>query len=579
MIFDYSSEYRKLILIEEPGEDLLRIKDKTDYILCERIRNGRHEIPFVMFPKLWKIAGKLGFRTSATDKLKSFYRAYEEKRKILEQVKENFHSCNFPIIARIKAFCEKIEKLYNFKYMPEQIESIVYLVIAKKALLANEVGTGKSLVMNTTCKFLISEKKIKKVLVLLPASLVKNYADDYKKFFGNYGMISIGDETKPKREAIYASFRRSTDTEFLITNYEKCRIDIEFLSKIKFDAVLVDEFHRMKNYREAAMSANFFKMLNMWKSEYRFPASGTPIENKLLDLYPIFKLLQDGFILGNSTFFDNNFVEYEDVFFKQKVGGRTFTRFEKKAVGFKENHLPFLKELVRPFVIRKKLSLPCGLYEQIIRIDLSKKVRDKYHEIRQTTTGPSAKYHAVRQFLCDVRRGDLKPEDNPKCEELKNILSQTDSKVLIFSFYKCSIDAISDYVRSLGYSALTLKGDDGKDPFEEIQKFRNGNDKCLVASDRINYGHNLQNSKVVIHWELPIKPTTYTQRNGRSYRTGQTEDVHVYSFVCNDTVEGIIADSFESKRHIIREMIEKMDDKGLAEIEKEIEKKVLQSLE
>jgi SNF2 family DNA or RNA helicase len=175
----------------------------------------------------------------------------------------------------------------------------------------------------------------------------------------------------------------------------------------------------------------------------------------------------------------------------------------------------------------------------------------------------------------------LKTEDNPKLEELKSLLEQTDDdvKVLIFSFYKCSISAISEFLKENKYKYLSIQGDDGQDAFEVIKAFKEGDYKCLCSTDVVNFGHNVQAASMVINFEQPLKPSTHQQRVGRCYRTGQQRDVHAYTFVTNNTVEEVINGHYEAKKHIITEMIEKMDQKGLEDYQKELNKKILQSLE
>ena len=206
----------------------------------------------------------------------------------------------------------------------------------------------------------------------------------------------------------------------------------------------------------------------------------------------------------------------------------------------------------------------------------------KYDEVRMSYEEGTKRYHAVRQFLCDTSREGY--DSNPKFDYLEDIVSQTSSKVVIFSFYKCSISAIENWLRSHGYGCITCMGGDGTDAFDVIQKFKDDdNIKCLITTDKINYGHNIQFAKIVIEWEKPIKPTTSMQRIGRCYRSGQNEDVHAYSFTVLGTVEEIIHQQLELKKDVIEKVIESLSDgssdTALDDIVKDIERKVVKSLE
>ena len=126
-------------------------------------------------------------------------------------------------------------------------------------------------------------------------------------------------------------------------------------------------------------------------------------------------------------------------------------------------------------------------------------------------------------------------------------------------------------------------GGDGTDAFDVIRRFKDDPDmKCLITTDKINYGHNIQFAKIVIEWEKPIKPTTSMQRIGRCYRSGQNDDVHAYSFTTLGTVEQTIHEQLELKKDVIEKVIESLSDgssdTALDLIVKDIEKKVVDSL-
>jgi SNF2 family DNA or RNA helicase len=80
--------------------------------------------------------------------------------------------------------------------------------------------------------------------------------------------------------------------------------------------------------------------------------------------------------------------------------------------------------------------------------------------------------------------------------------------------------------------------------------------RCLVTTDKINFGHNIQEAKIIVEWEKPIKITTSMQRFGRCYRSGQTNDVHAYSFIVNNTVEEIIYEQLQLKKDVIEKIID-----------------------
>lgn len=567
----YNEKNHQITIIEEPGEQFLAVQDKCAYNLCARFRNSMYEVPFISLPILINRLKEIKYPIKFSDDLKEKYDSYTGHRKRLTELKERKYTSNDEDVKQILNFIlecelhikERFFRLYkkDFQYYGNQIETIVYGIIGERIIIGNDIGTGKTLTAITIAKYLMKYGDVKKCLIMLPASLVENFYADYDKFFGDGEMFKITTEPPKKREILYQMFRGSSKLKTLITNYEKCNFDVEHLCKLKFDMVVVDEFHKMKNFISAQRSINFFKLIqNDWKPRYRYPMSGTPIENKLFDLYPIFKLLDDGKILGGQKFFDSNFIVYEEkeTPFRIKGCSKYFFKTEIVATGFKNHN--YVKNLIAPYIIKKKLDLPVKCYRNDVFIEPSTKFHQKYIDYKKQFSG-SAAYVGARQFLCDTSRGQW--EDNPKFELLEDIVSQTSHKVIIFTFFKCGVAAIAKKMKQLGYEFITCMGGDGKDALKVVEEFNNNPKlKALITTDKINYGQNIQSARIVIEWDKPIKPAITMQRIGRAYRSGQQHDVHVYSFVTKGTVEEIIHKQWEAKKDLIEKVIESLGDES-----------------
>lgn len=585
MILDFDNKTKQILITEEKDESLLSIQDKTNYNLCIKITNGIYKVPYIVYPILIKIIKSNNYVLKVTNELQKFHNDFINLRKQLNQLKDQHfkNSDSIEIAEFLQEQTNIIKKNYPAfnGFYGNQIDTIIYGIIGKRVVIANDIGTGKTLVSITIAKYLQNCNNFGRAIILLPASLAKNFYNDYNKFYKDGEMMFIGSESTYKRKELYQTFKTCNRIKFLITNYEKCRVDYELLKELNFDIVIVDEFHKMKHFKEATMSKNFFDLVqNNWKPRCVYPMSGTPIENRLFDIYPVFKLIDDGMILGGETFFEKNFIEYETHRFRVLTRFKTYRVIEKQVpVGFK-NHT-YVKSLIAPYIIRKKLDLPAGLYKHDVFIQPDKKFLEKYNEVKLSAEEGTKRYHEVRQFLCDTNRNGW--IENPKFEELENIISQTSSKVVIFSFYKCSIHSIEQFLSSKGYKSITCMGGDGTDAFDVIQKFKDDPDiKCLITTDKINYGHNIQFAKIIIEWEKPIKPTTSMQRIGRCYRSGQQDDVHAYSFVVMNTVEQTIHEQLELKKDVIEKVIETLADGSsntvLNDIIKDIETTVLKTL-
>jgi len=585
LILDYSNS--QIVITEEPGESFLKIQDNCEFNLCVRLRDKKYQVPYAALPILQKTLKSIKYPINFTPAIKKFHKEFTAHRHMLESLKTNTYDVNDLKIAEIITFIKKTENEIKrrckvFKgFYGNQIDTILYGIVGERIVIGNDIGTGKTLTAIVIAKFLMERRGAKNALILLPASLATNFYQDYNKYYNDNEMMLIAGETKKKRISLYQTFKTTPRVKFLITNYEKCNFDFDQLNGLAFDILVVDEFHKMKNFKEAKRSANFFKMVQKnWKPRYRYPMSGTPIENRLFDIYPVFKLLDDGMVLGGERFFDSNFVEYEERSFRVYTSPNRFHLITKRnAVGFR--HHTFVKKLIAPYVIKKKLDLPAGLYEYVVNIKPTKEFFDCYEKVRLSEFNASARYYAVRQFLCDTMRGNW--PNNPKFDELENIISQTESKIVIFSFFKCSIHTIEKWLHEHGYGCITCMGGDGTDALDVVNKFKaDPNLHCLITTDKINYGHNIQEAKIVIEWEKPLKYTTTMQRIGRCYRAGQDQDVTAYSFVVENTVESIINEQFMSKKDLIEKIMGDLSndnsDSSLDVIMRDIQKEVMRRL-
>jgi len=583
MLLDYNN--KQVVLIEERGESFIDIQDNCHFNLCVRLRGGNYEVPYISLPILIKTLKSIDYTINKTQKLIDYHNNLKAERKLLESLKlgndvfmENAECKEIITYLKeqeniIKKNCKKFKGFFG-----NQVDTIIFGIIGKRIVIGNDIGTGKTLTSIMIAKFLMERRGAKKTLILLPASLAKNFYNDYQTYFKDGRMMLISSEAKKKRPDLYKTFKTTPRIKFLITNYEKCLFDYEDLKTLKPDVLIVDEFHKMKNFKDAKRSANFFRMVSkFWRPEYRYPMSGTPIENRMFDLYPVFKLLDDGKILGGEKFFDINFIEYDEITFRVYHSKHNYSVVTKQVpVGFK--HHNFVKKLISPFVIRKKLDLPAGIYKKNVMITPSKPLLEAMRRHTLEEGNASAKYYAQRQFLCDTMRGDY--ADNPKFDELENIITQTRSKIVIFSFFKCSIYAIEKWLTERGYGCVTCQGGDGKDAFDAVRDFVDDDTKkCLVTTDKINFGHNIQEAQIVIEWEKPINPTTTMQRAGRCYRAGQTKDVHVFSFIVKKTVEENIFEAVNRKEDIINKIIEPLSvgdsDTSLDEMCENIEQEMI----
>lgn len=548
-----------------------KIDDGYDF--CQRLREGVNQIPFIALPILIKACKQAGYSLQCSPEVIAYHTNLTAERKLLEGMKSGTYPENIPEIGRIMAFLESEMSKYRFTLFDGQKRTIPFCILGKRVLVSNAIGSGKSLCVHLIGRYLVQTGRVKKIVVLVPASLVKNFYEDYCKFFGNSGIIAVREETPKKRYELYKLFASNPNINCLIVNFEKMLFDYEILKTIKIDMLAIDEFHRMRNFFSAQRSINLFEALKEnWNAEYRFPLSGTPIENSINELMSIFKLMDGGHILGGQRFFDNNFVKFKDIYFKVNFRGKQILKVQQKPLGFK--NLEFLKKLIKPRIIREVLKMPVAVYSETILIKPSKKMLDGYAFAKANVESGAARFQAARQFLCSPDRGGVK--ENPKLDWISDLLMQTTDKMVIFSFYLCSMKTLAEFLRERNINFYEISGNTTEDPVVIIDKFKN-DDKAqvLIATDKVNFGVNINFARWCVEFEPALKPTTSMQRVGRLYRTGQTMDVHSRTLVIADTVEETIYENFESKKEIIKRAFEELNQDVLDKLDAEFEQKVM----
>ena len=140
--------------------------------------------------------------------------------------------------------------------------------------------------------------------------------------------------------------------------------------------------------------------------------------------------------------------------------------------------------------------------------------------------------------------------EGAKIEELKEVISQTPGKVLIFTQWKRMANILN---REVG--AFQITGDT-KDKMEAIETFKNSDDKVLVATDCLNYGANLQFISTLVHFDLPWSPARIEQREGRIDRIGQENNILVVKLLIKDSPEEKVVSLLADKQEMFTTLIE-----------------------
>ena len=444
---------------------------------------------------------------------------------------------------------------------PYQREGMLHLAFGERALLADEMGLGKTIQAVAACALLHHLGKAKRVLVVTPASLKTEWEEQIRKFTTLSHRLVFG-----PRSARLKDYADSSPPFFTIVYYEQVVSDtLDINGHLGPDIVVLDEAQRIKNW--ATKTAQAVKRL---QSRYAFVLTGTPIENRIDELYSIVDFL-DPSLLGPLFRFN-----------------REFYQFDEKGRPKDYQNLPALRERVRPVLLRRrKHHVETELPDRTDRnhfIRLTPAMQVEYDDyklqasrlVMQSMKRPLKKEEserlrillAIMRMICDspsiIKGHDC--ADCPKLDELARVLDECladpDVKVIIFSEWEGMLKKVRDWAdrNGTGYAWHT-----GSVPQQkrrgEILAFRNDpHCRLFLSTDSGGVGLNLQNASVVINCDLPWNPARLEQRIARAWRKHQTRPVTVVNLVAENTIEHAMLETLALKSNLAQGVLDGSDE-------------------
>ena len=464
---------------------------------------------------------------------------------------------------------------------PYQVDGIRFTSFRKACILADEMGLGKTLQSIATALIKRQIFGFKKTLIVCPASLKSQWQSEIMKFTGESATIIEGDPKE--REDQY----RQTEY-FQIINYETVLRDYLAIRKGDFDFLILDEAQRIKNYE----TKTFFAVKQIIP-RHVLAITGTPIENKLLDIYSIMQILNPG-VLGPLWEFSYKHC-YFDVEKPNKINGyynlkllkseldKVIIRREKRKI---LNQLPGIQQIDMPI----RLSDEQATYHASYASAISKLIGKKF--LTPADSQRLMMYLAKMRMVCNsTYLVDEEINISPKLEELERILVEkldlknTPRKLVIFSEWVKCHKLIGQLLRRLDIGFTELNGTiPVKKRGAIIRKFeKDKNCQVFLSTESGGSGLNLQVADILINFELPWNPAKKNQRIGRIDRLGQkSKSLTVINFITEQSIETKIAAGLVVKQNLFDGVLNEystLDDvdfstKGKSQFLKEIEEMI-----
>lgn len=424
------------------------------------------------------------------------------------------------------------KELLRTELLPYQLDGIAFAVGAGRAVLADDMGLGKTIQGIGVAELLARVAGISRVLVVCPASLKSQWQSEIRRFSDRDCQIVLG--SAEERWEQYAE-----DHFFTVCNYEQVLRDLEAIDQVKWDLIVLDEGQRIKNWE--SKTSNCIKAL---KSPFALVLSGTPLENRLGELYSVVQFIDDRRLSPAFRFFHRHRVVDE----------------KGKVIGYK--NLDKLRENLRPILLRRTRhavleQLP-ERTTQILRIPPSaeqkrisdqnvataaqiaaKKFLTEMDLLRLQKALLMARMACDSTFLVDKQPPGLSTKLDYLADLIEQLFAEPDRKAVLFSEWTTMLGLIEPILKRNGVDYVRLDGSVPQKKRQQlVHRFQNQADcRMFITTNAGSTGLNLQAANTVINVDLPWNPAVLEQRIARAHRMGQKNPVDVYLLVTDDTFE------------------------------------------
>ncbi|WP_226085329.1 DEAD/DEAH box helicase [Mesobacillus sp. S13] len=446
--------------------------------------------------------------------------------------------------------------------LPHQLEVAKQVVenMNGKAILADEVGLGKTIEAGLILKEYMIRGLVKKVLILVPASLVSQWAMELNTKFHIPAIAQKKSYVWEQCDVVVSSI----DTA-------KRAPHRDIINNLNYDLIIIDEAHKLKNNK----TKNYEFVQNL-KKRFCLLLTATPIQNRIEEIFNLVSLLKPGHLGSETAFFD-----------KYKKDARSVNDDEH------------LRELVNKVMIRNRRA-DTGIewtkrHVETIPIQFSEQERalyDSIQSLRGAESGLNSSQFSLmtlQREACSSReavfytlRNMLQRQENPsvgfqntiaqlikrveavtknsKAEKALELIQEIDDKVIIFTEYRATQLYLQWFLKQNGITSVPFRGGFKRGKKDWMRELFQKNVQVLIATEAGGEGINLQFCSHIINFDLPWNPMRLEQRIGRIHRLGQEKDVKIYNFATKDTVEEHVLKLLYEKINLFEKVIGELDD-------------------
>ena len=411
-----------------------------------------------------------------------------------------------------------------------------------RALLADEVGLGKTIEAGLIIAEYLARGMVKSLLVLTPASLVSQWQLELND---NFNITSITTDDRDPQQQV-EEFWTNNPRIIASLNTAKSAKHFSHVTNRTWDLVVVDEAHHLKN-----RTTLNWKLVNALNKRFILMLTATPVQNSLVELFNLLTLLKPG-LLQTEAAFKKEYVDSKN--------GRVPKNPEKLRSLMREVMVRNTRALVDvklPKRFATTITVTPSAGEHKLYHDLSEYLRlssDKLDRLSRTNllmragSSPGALADSLKQLTKRLPHEELKSlarraaqvKQVEKAKALVEMLTKSCQKTLVFTTHKATSAYLAQTLRAADIPFAEFQGGMSlKDKDAAIASFRD-TVSVLLASETGGEGRNIQFANCIVNYDLPWNPMKIEQRIGRIHRIGQTQDVFIFNFCLKDSIEEYI---------------------------------------
>ncbi len=438
------------------------------------------------------------------------------------------------------------------------------------ACLADDMGLGKTV---QVLALLLGERgeaakgRKRPSLLVVPASLIGNWQSELARFAPTLSVRIAHASVSPPEEVERALEETASDLDLVIVSYAGAQ-RLAWLAKRNWRLLILDEAQAIKN-----PGARLTRAVKSVQADARIALTGTPIENRLGDLWSLFDFLNPG-LLGS---------------------GKSFTKLTKRLATAPSGYAP-LRELVRPYILRRLKSDPKVIADLPSKTELTayagltaaqaklyqEAVQDLKRSLKQSET--MARRGLVLASLLRLKQicnhpsqwlgdGDYAERSSGKLMRLRELcepIAERQERALVFTQFRELCAPLASFLAGVfGRDGLVLHGGTAvKARSKLVDEFQtvDGPPFFVLSLKAGGTGLNLTQASHVIHFDRWWNPAVENQATDRAFRIGQKRAVMVHKLLCRGTVEERIDDLIASKRALSDELLEGAAEAALTEL-------------